>query len=120
MNVRSILFTLLLCVPSLMFAGIAGGYRVKGTDPDGTTYTGSLLIQKEACGVYSFAWNLDDGSNYLGEAIQQKNGLSVAFDSSGSRPGVQSYKISKNRIEGPFIYIGDTSKGYEIAKKVTR
>lgn len=119
-NMRSILFTLFLFGPVALFCGIVGSYKVEGFDPQtNSKYTGTLVITKSG-NVYSATWNFNGNTD---TATGVRRGDSVAFvfrEGNSNSYGVQLYEIEENRLKGPWVRFGATSRGFERAKKVKK
>jgi hypothetical protein len=108
---------LLLACAFLLLAGPAfaqrdGIYDVRGTNLDGTEYTG--LAQIRALGVSSFAiiWRLGD-QVVQGVGIASGRTVSVAYGLS-QRPGMGIYTLNPDgSMEGEWTIIGAPSTGRE-------
>lgn len=75
---------------------ISGSYTVKGTNPDGSAYTGSLQVTKRDQ-VVQLSWKVG-GSSYDGVGVQTDDTLGVAFSSGTDGKGcsVVHYKVDQN------------------------
>jgi hypothetical protein len=60
---------------------IGGSYRVDGTNPDGSQYTGVVTIQREGNG-YRFNWLIQDGSTFTGMGLSSGNRITVYWGQS--------------------------------------
>lgn len=120
MRLLATLFVLVM-LPLSLFAGISGTYHVHGGNKsEGTTYTGTLIVEKVGA-VYNASWSLSDGSS-TGTGVRKGNNLAINFIGvdANNNPisGVQLYKIKGNTLtEGPWTIFGTTTKGFEVAKK---
>ncbi len=116
------MLSMLVMLPlSFLFAGISGTYQVHGGDPsDGSTYTGTLVIEK-VDEVYTASWMLSDGSS-TGTGVRKGDNLAIVFvgvdANNNPLTGVQLYKIEENTLtSGPWTIYGSTTKGFEVAQK---
>ena len=51
-------------------AQVGGTYAVHGTNPNGTTYTGTVVITREG-NRHGFSWLISDGSTFKGAGTRQ-------------------------------------------------
>ncbi len=120
MRIFSFLACSFLLPCALVMGGISGTYNVHGKNPDGSTYSGTLEIEK-AGEIYTSHWALSDGSS-VGTGV--KKGDCLAFDFVGvdnlGNPivGVQLYKISHDELEGPWSINGTGFAGSERDVKI--
>ncbi len=79
-------------------SGIAGSYRVTGTNLNGSPYKGSLDITQQGP-VYQFSWNT--GIKYEGIGIKTQDLISVAYGANGKDIcGVVQYEITDTGLKG--------------------
>lgn len=57
---------------------VAGTYSVHGTNPNGSTYTGTVVVKPEG-GRYYFSWLIANGDTYRGTGTRTGNTLVVPF-----------------------------------------
>jgi hypothetical protein len=93
---------------------LAGKYDIiKGVNPDGTTYDGSLTIKPDASGGVTIIW--DDGSIGLGMIEGNKLYVGMVFE---KRSLVMSMTINKDgTIVGKWIQRTEPGIGTESWKK---
>ncbi|MDI1241796.1 MAG: hypothetical protein PSX80_07735 [bacterium] len=92
---------------------LEGGYNVRGSNPDGTSYEGKLNVKKQGAG-YSFEWNT--GNTSTGFGIRGANMIAVGFG--GSKCGFVGYDvIADGSLQGKWGSAGSTDVGTETAKK---
>ena len=77
----------------------AGTYSVRGTNPDGTTYTGSMVVTSYGDG-YRITQTLADGTVYRGIGNDMGPYLTVAIQS-GTVPSIAIYRVTQSTtLEG--------------------
>lgn len=92
-------------------SGIAGEYSLTGTNPDGSSYKGTMTVASRAAG-YTFAWS--NGASGFG--IKQGDALSVGIG--GARCAFVAYEIKSGGVlEGVWGGYGSDKTGTEIATK---
>ena len=88
----------------------AGSYTVGGTNPDGTSYSGSLDI--EAAGdAYRLAW--EAGGTSVGQGIVMGSMLGSSYG--GDACGVAVYTVDGNTLDGQWTTYGSEFVGTERA-----
>ena len=120
MNLRSLLWAALLLAPALVFPSIAGNYKVRGVNPDGTHYKGFAVIESQGP-VYSI--QLTFGTHiYIGTGIMKGDYLSFAYqtDDTPTEYGTELLKINDHTLKGSWAPLGSTGKGFETLKKSTQ
>ena len=98
---------------------IAGKYNVAGSNPDGATYRGTLVILARG-DVYQFRWNA--GTQYDGVGVANANVVAVAFTSgaNGKGCGVVDYNIRDDgALDGKWGYWGINAAGTEKATRTS-
>lgn len=94
---------------------LSGSYKiVQGTNQGGGSYAGDVIIRKSG-DVYQLSWVLP-GESYSGLGLLDGDVLSVGWVLSG-QPGVVSYKVKGERLEGTWASTGSTKSGVEILEK---
>lgn len=99
---------------------IAGDYTIKGTNPGGGDYTGSLSITKRG-DVYQFSWK-SGTATYDGVGVQSESTVGVAFSSGSNGKGcsVVHYKIAPNgALSGRWGEWGGNASGSENAARTS-
>ena len=56
---------------------ISGEYAVDGTNPNGTTYTGTVTISRQGDNRYRFEWVIANGDRYSGSGTLRGRTISV-------------------------------------------
>lgn len=110
-------FAALLAVPALAqisTADIAGRYTiVKGLNPDGSTYDGTVTISPDASGGVTVRW--DDGSVGLGLIEGNRLYVGMVYE---KRAVVMSMAINPDRtISGKWIQRTEPGSGSETWQK---
>jgi len=91
-------------------SGLAGAYAIEGSNPDATTYAGTLSI--EAAGdVYRLAW--ESGGAYVGQGIALDGLLGTSYGDQTC--GVAIYRISGRSLDGTWTTYGADALGTERA-----
>ena len=90
---RRLLLAAAFCLLTLpAFAQIRDGYYdVAGTNPDGSTYTGTLELQAMPSGTWIALWRVGN-LQMPGLGIINAGVLSIAYFIEG-RPGIASYEV---------------------------
>ena len=92
-------------------SGVAGEYNVTGTNPNGSSYKGTMTAESRAAG-YTFAWS----NGATGFGVKQGETLSVGIG--GSRCAFVAYEIKSGGVlEGIWGGYGSDKTGTEIATK---
>jgi hypothetical protein len=63
---------------------IVGEYAIEGTNPDKSTYTGTVTIAQDGAG-YRFEWTISNGDKYSGKSTSV-NGNTITVDWGASSP----------------------------------
>jgi len=88
-----------LLFPLLAHAQPAGGvYDMAGTNPDGSPYTGLLLLVDRGGGAFQVEWNVS-GQRIAGWGMAQGDALAAAYVLDG-RIGVVLYQRAGNAWRG--------------------
>ena len=98
---------------------IGGKYQVLGSNPNGTTYKGTLEVLPHG-DVYQFRWNA--GTQYDGVGVKNGGVVAVAFanGADGKGCGVIDYTISRDgALDGKWGYWGVNESGSESATRVS-
>ncbi len=128
---KHVLVLSFFCINAYLFSSvnIEGSYTTKTQDVPGSSeeVSGALTVIKSSDQVYQFTWDcIENGKHalYSGTGIRDGSNLSVCFQEmeanqpkSGGIEGVQIYKIEKDLLRGPFVYLGGTQIGIEEAMR---
>ena len=101
----------LLAVPSL--ADLAASYSVKGTNSDGSTYTGTAKITA-AGQVYHLDFVAGDGSKLSGVVLQYQNFLALAEIDNNGDGDLALYQQAGDGWAGIFTGYGDNDLAAEV------
>ena len=88
----------------------AGKYDVAGTNPSGSTYSGTVSVQKTG-DTYKVTWNIG-GTQYNGTAIGNDEFVAVSYVS-GSNTGLALFGADGDGWKGIWTYAGGTKVGTE-------
>lgn len=101
--------------PPVAAPDLAGDYTVTGSNPNGSSYQGTLKIIKQD-EVYQFVWQT--GSSFDGVGVQRDDTIAVAFGGKGC--GVVHYRIeSDGTLDGKWGQWGVNQSGIEKATRLT-
>jgi|ERR1051325_6578545 len=89
----------------------AGKYDVKGTNPSGTTYSGTVSVQQTG-DTFKVTWNIG-GTQYTGTGIGNDEFLAVSY-TSGGNTGLALYGEQGDEWKGVWTYAGGTKIGTEV------
>ncbi len=98
----------LACTTAL--ADPVGNYDVEGTNPSGSSYSGTVSVQKTG-DTYKVTWNIG-GTRYIGTAIGNDEFLAVSYVS-GSNTGLALLGEQGDEWKGIWTYAGGTKVGTE-------
>jgi hypothetical protein len=90
--VLSVAFLLTACQGKPDTDGVVGSYTLEGSNPDGSTYEGTLDVTASG-DAFNWNWN---GGEYLGVGLQQDDIVSVAWGSDACY--VVSYVIGEDGV----------------------
>jgi len=88
----------------------AGRYNVAGTNPSGSTYSGTVSVQKTG-DTYKVTWNIG-GTQYVGTAIGNDEFIAISYVS-GSNTGLALLSEEDDEWKGIWTYAGGTKIGTE-------
>lgn len=93
----------------------SGTYDITGTNPDGTAYIGTLVLEQIGLLSFRLQWNI--GPDVI-EGVGMVSGLSFATAFSlGSNPSMGIYELRPNGdLVGQWTTIGAFAAGQETAK----
>lgn len=112
---------LILSLPLL--AGLAlpaaaqqsGTYDISGTNPDGSPYTGTLLLTQVGTSTFRVVWNIG-GDTIEGVAMVSGLTLATAF-ALGQQSGLGIYEIKPGgELDGTWTTVGAFASGRETAR----
>ena len=92
------------------FADPVGKYDVAGTNPSGSSYSGTVSVQKTG-DTYKVTWNIG-GTQYVGTAIGVDDFLAVSYVSGGNT-GLALFGADGDEWKGIWTYAGGTKVGTE-------
>jgi hypothetical protein len=87
-----------------------GRYNVAGTNPSGSTYSGTVSVQKTG-DTYKVTWNIG-GTQYVGTAIGNDEFIAISYVS-GSNTGLALLSEEDDEWKGIWTYAGGTKIGTE-------
>lgn len=93
----------------------SGAYDVTGTNPDGTEYTGTLLLTQVGLSSFRVVWTI--GGDVI-EGVAMVSGLTVAtaFSLNG-QPGMGIYELERDgTLAGVWTVVGAFAQGRETAR----
>lgn len=128
MKIRSILFAFLFVLPTTIFAGLTGTYKVSGINIHShTKYKGKAVITRSG-NVYTAVWDFGDGDIEIGTGVRKDDCISFVFAQAitGTNvfiqptpaPGVILYAIKDDTLKGPWVIYNTKRRGYEKLKKI--
>ncbi len=89
-----------------------GLYEVTGTNPDGSAYTGNMIVQQVGLASWRVAWQVGE-NRFEGYAMSSGPVFSVGF-TLGQAPGVAIYQVSPDgSMTGQWTLIGSSAIGTE-------
>lgn len=90
--------------------GLGGTYTVRGTNPDGSSYTGDVKIKPQG-GNYQFTWTIN-GETFTGNGTL--NGSTLTVEWAQPAPAIYEVKNDGRLLEGTWA----NGEGTETLKKV--
>lgn len=121
--------TLLTAMTSWSLFAVEGSYMIQAEDVPGSGHvcTGTLRVTKTGNEVYTFDRATEDGEKkqtFSGIGIREGDGISLMFQETdgkspkcGGQEGAQVFHIEPTRLKGPYVYLGSSQVGMEIATK---
>ncbi|HEY8612472.1 MAG TPA: hypothetical protein VIL69_14440 [Roseomonas sp.] len=112
-----------IAMATLMAAGLAlsaapaqaqrnGVYDVRGVNPDGSAYTGQMVIQQVGLASWRVAWQVGE-ARFEGYAMSAGPVFSVGFTLE-QRPGIAIYQVAPDGgMTGQWTLIGSSAIGTE-------
>lgn len=128
MGLKSLLFAgLLALAPAFALAGPEGTYKVQGSNPDGTTYTGLVQVTRNG-ETYNVVWKIGDtefvgtglGAKFIGEKFQmgpasaEDSALSVGYISGRSFGMAMYFKQPDETWLGVWTFGGSDKSAPEV------
>ena len=93
-------------------SGLAGTYRIEGTNPDGSPYAGSLLVERDGP-AYTLTW--EAGGTYVGAGILMDDEFGASYG--GEACGVAVYTVRGADLDGQWTSHGAGAVGTERATR---
>ena len=89
-----------------------GLYNVAGVNPDGSAYTGQMIVQQVGLASWRVAWQVG-GNRFEGYGMSAGPVFSVGFIL-GERPGIAIYQLGPNgTMSGQWTLVGSSAIGTE-------
>lgn len=101
----------MLATAGMAFADPTGAYDIKGVNPDGSTYTGSVLVTKLG-DTFALTYSVSDSDDVAATAIGDDEVLSIGYGD-GDDIGVALMVRNGEKWEGVWTYLGAKSLGTE-------
>ena len=101
---------LLWSVVAAFAADPVGSYDVKGQNPDGSGYTGTVTVTRTG-DTFKVIWQVGN-EHYDGTGIGNKDFLAVSY-TSGNVSGLALYGADGGNWKGVWTYAGGTKMGAE-------
>lgn len=113
---RTALFAAVVAIAGIGVAGPSvadpsGGYDISGVNPDGTTYSASVLVSKVG-DVFALTYTLDDDSKVSGSAIGDDEVLAIGYAQEDDT-GVALMFAEDGKWKGVWTYLGAKGLGTE-------
>jgi len=87
-----------------------GMWKVKGTNPQKQTYTGTLEVKQANTAVYTLDWNISNGTKYGGLGMLRGNNFYVSWGQN-IEYGIVVYRIEANgNLDGQWVSKSGYSK----------
>lgn len=90
---------------------LAETYKATGTNPDGSSYTGTVQIKIISDTTFAITWTIG-GSVYKGFGMRLNDNLSATYTIDGE-PGLVMYKVDGNGLNGLWAIRGHDGNGTE-------
>jgi hypothetical protein len=90
---------------------LAPSYKAKGTNPDGSEYTGTATIQIISDTTFAIQWSIG-GAVYKGFGMRRDDALAATYMIDGE-PGLVLYKVDGNGLNGLWAIRGRSGNGAE-------
>ena len=89
-----------------------GLYDVRGVNPDGSPYTGQMIVQQVGLASWRVAWQIGE-NRFEGYGMSAGPVFSIGFIL-GERPGIAIYQVgSDGSMTGQWTLIGSSAIGTE-------
>lgn len=86
-------------------------YKVMGTNPDGSPYSGTVAIKVISDTTFTITWNIA-GTEYKGFGMRLNDNLSATYTIDGE-PGLVMYKVDGSGLNGLWAIRGRNGSGTE-------
>ncbi|MFD2184699.1 hypothetical protein [Rhodoplanes azumiensis] len=91
---------------------LAKSYSVSGTNPDGSSYSGTLALQVISDTTYTVRWSIG-GETYTGFGMRMNDYLAATYTMDG-KPGLVMYKVEDGGVlRGLWSVRGQNGSGTE-------
>ena len=111
--IQAALVAALCALPVAARAQQTGIYAVSGTNPDGTSYEGTLLLQQVGIVSWRIAWSIA-GDRIEGIGMSAGNIFSVAYELN-QRNAIGIYNVNADgSMSGQWTVVGSTGIGTEM------
>jgi hypothetical protein len=90
---------------------LASKYEAKGTNPDGSGYTGTVYIKVISDTTFTIEWKIGDAT-YKGFGMRMNDSLAATYMIDGE-PGLVLYKVDGNGLHGLWTIRGHDGSGTE-------
>jgi hypothetical protein len=91
-----------------------GKYDVEGKNPSGSTYSGTVSVEKTG-ETFKVTWNVG-GTKYIGTGIGNDEFIAVSY-TSGGESGLALFGEQGDEWKGVWTYAGGTKIGAEVWTK---
>jgi hypothetical protein len=90
---------------------LASKYDAKGTNPDGSSYTGTVYVKVVSDTTFTIEWKIGDAT-YKGFGMRMNDSLAATYTIDGE-PGLVLYKVDGNGLHGLWTIRGHDGSGTE-------
>lgn len=90
---------------------LSSTYKVNGTNPDGSAYSGTVKIKILSDTTFAITWDIG-GTEYKGFGMRLNDNLSATYTMDGE-PGLVMYKVEGNGLNGLWAIRGRNGNGTE-------
>ena len=93
-------------------AQLPGSFAVNGSNPDGSSYRGSVTVEKTGSDTFRVTWVVD-GTRFVGTGIGTEEVIAITYRA-GSETGVALVAATGNEVGAVWTYAGGTKVGKEL------
>jgi hypothetical protein len=90
---------------------LASTYKAVGTNPDGSKYTGTVVIDILSDTTFGIQWKIS-GTIYKGFGMRRNDALAATYMING-QPGLIIYQVDGNGLDGLWSVRGQNGSGAE-------